>query len=169
MIDRLGLALAALHSLALVSVAAAADAPPLPQPDLFIGTLAVDGGHVVLTRCDLANTRYVLQDVERNGPVSQYAAGHGEPAYGEVLGSFSEHEGQYALSVTEIDNIVIGKSCHLMDIINEASQSPVADTTLADLDLASLVECRSDVATALKVRTWLGSKPNQTLELARLS
>ena len=129
------------------------------QADIFIGTLAVEGGHVVLTRCDLAETRYILHDTKRSGPVSRFAAAGGKPAYGEVVGSVSEAEGQYVLSVTAIDNMVVGKSCHLLDALDATEQTPPPDSTPISPDLSSLIECRSDVATALRVRNWLENDP----------
>ena len=58
---------------ALCALAAMATATPVLAQDLFIGTLDVRDDQVVLTRCDLAQNRYVLRDRpgEPEKPVAQ--------------------------------------------------------------------------------------------------
>lgn len=82
--------------------------------DIFIGTLAVEKGQVVLTRCDLAQNRYFLRDAKGSNAVAAYAR-DGRPAYGEVIGAYWEKNGHPALDVEAIDNLTPGQSCHLFD------------------------------------------------------
>lgn len=97
----------------------AADGPPL---DIFIGTLAVEKDDVVLTRCDLAQTRYVLHDAQGASAVAAYA-GDGRAAYGEVIAAYREEHGRPALDVSAIENVTPGKNCHLIDALSRLSRS----------------------------------------------
>ena len=116
---RLKLSLAALCALAALTTAA-----PVLAQDLFIGTLDVREDQVVLTRCDLAQNRYVLRD--RVGEVDKPVAQLRErlktlkaPVYVEVFGEYAEIEGEdgNALDVIGLENLTAGKSCHLIDAL----------------------------------------------------
>lgn len=109
---------------ALCASAAMAAATPVLAQDLFIGTLDVRKDQVVLTRCDLAQNRYVLRDRPDNAdkPVAQL---HERlktlkaPVYVEVFGEYAEIGGEYgnALDVIGLENLTAGKSCHLLDAL----------------------------------------------------
>jgi hypothetical protein len=109
---------------ALCGLAAMATAAPVLAQDLFIGTLDVRKDQVVLTRCDLAQNRYVLRD--RAGESEKPVARLRErlktlkaPVYVEVFGEYAEIEGEdgNALDVIGLENLTAGKSCHLMDAL----------------------------------------------------
>lgn len=85
------------------------DAPLL---DIFIGTLAVENGEVILTRCDLVENRYVLRDEKGGSAVGDYLK-RGTPGSAEIIGSYSEGKGRSILTVADIDNIKPGGNCHL--------------------------------------------------------
>ena len=101
--------------------------PPADANDIFIGTLSVEGGRVVLRRCDLAQNTYVLRDAEGMSAVA--AMRRREPAakgywYGEVIGEYAEIEGGDGLSVMSIENIEADRSCHLLDLFDDGSSMP---------------------------------------------
>jgi hypothetical protein len=109
---------------ALCGLAAMAAAAPVLAQDLFIGTLDVRKDQVVLTRCDLAQNRYVLRD--RTGEAEKPVARLRErlktlkaPVYVEVFGEYAEIEGEdgNALDVIGLENLTAGKSCHLTDAL----------------------------------------------------
>lgn len=107
--------------------------PALAAPttaDLFIGTLEKDGNAIVLRRCDLAETRYVLVDAPGARAMS-IVRGVTLPAYGEVIASYAELDGRSILSVERIDNLTPGKNCHLLDAINHLSGRPDGGPTRA--------------------------------------
>lgn len=111
--------LAALGALGLAATAA----PALAQ-DLFIGTVEVRKDQVVLTRCDLAQNRYVLRD--RDGEADKPVAKLRErlktlkaPVYAEVIGDYVEVQGEdgNGLDVIGLENVTAAKSCHLIDAL----------------------------------------------------
>ncbi len=89
----------------------------VPAQDIFIGTVAVENGLPVLTRCDLAETRYGLHDATGTSAVAAYTR-DGRPSYAEVIGSYAEVDGQPALDVSAIDHLTPGKNCHLRDTLD---------------------------------------------------
>lgn len=97
-------------------------APDRSMRDIFIGTLGREGSDIVLTRCDVSEHRYVLVDAPGAAPVAD-AARTALPAYGEVVGSYSERDGRAMLQVDRIDQLTPGKNCHLAAAIGQAGQS----------------------------------------------
>lgn len=117
----------ALAALCALTVTAAAAAPALAQ-DLFIGTVEVRQDQVVLTRCDLAQNRYVLRDrqVGGEGEADKPVARLRErlktlkaPVYAEVIGDYVEVQGEEGngLDVIGLENVTPAKSCHLLDAL----------------------------------------------------
>ncbi|HWW27840.1 MAG TPA: hypothetical protein VNZ85_18300 [Caulobacter sp.] len=109
---------------ALCVLAATAAAVPALAQDLFIGTVEVRQDQVVLTRCDLAQNRYVLRD--RQGGADKPVAKLRErlktlkaPVYAEVIGEYVEVQGEEGngLDVIGLENVKAGKSCHLIDAL----------------------------------------------------
>jgi len=112
-------ALGALSVLALAAVAA----PALAQ-DIYIGTVDIQKEQVILTRCDLAQNRYVLRD--RDGEADKPVAKLRErlktlkaPVYVEVIGDYVEvqDEDGNGLDVIGLENVTAAKSCHLIDAL----------------------------------------------------
>ena len=98
-------------------------APALAQ-DIYIGTVDVQKAQVILTRCDLAQNRYVLRD--RDGEADKPVAKLRErlktlkaPVYVEVIGDYVEVQGEdgNGLDVISLENVTAGKSCHLLDAL----------------------------------------------------
>jgi hypothetical protein len=93
--------------------------PPSYEPlDIFIGTIAIEQGGIILTRCDAARNRYLLRDGTGSDAIAQYRA-NGKPSYGEVVARYREEKGHPVLWVDSIDNLTPGRSCHLSDAINK--------------------------------------------------
>jgi hypothetical protein len=90
--------------------------------DMFIGTLTMEQGQPVLTRCDVGETRYRLHDAKNSSAVADFSKDP-RPAYGEVIAAYTEDEGRPALEVIAIDNLTPGKSCHLRDALDAAERS----------------------------------------------
>lgn len=106
----------------LLLLAAAIEPSAEPVRDIFIGTLAVEQGQPVLTRCDVGETRYRLHDAKGTAAVANFVK-DGRSAYGEVIASYAEEDGQHTLIVSAIDELTPGKSCHLLDALNDAENS----------------------------------------------
>jgi hypothetical protein len=109
---------------ALCGLALAATAAPALAQDLYIGTVDVQKDQVILTRCDLANNRYVLRD--RQGEADTPVAKLRErlktlkaPVYAEVIGDYVEVQGEdgNGLDVIALENVTAAKSCHLVDAL----------------------------------------------------
>ncbi|TCS10199.1 hypothetical protein [Caulobacter sp. BK020] len=109
---------------ALCALAATAAAAPAVAQDLFIGTVEVRQDQVVLTRCDVAQNRYVLRD--RQGEADKPVARLRErlktlkaPVYAEVIGDYVEIQDEEGagLDVIGLDNVTPAKSCHLLDAL----------------------------------------------------
>lgn len=109
---------------ALCALAAMATAAPALAQDIYIGTVDVQKNQVILTRCDLANNRYVLRD--REGEAEKPVARLREqlktlkaPVYVEVIGEYVEVQGEdgNGLDVIGLENVTAGKSCHLIDAL----------------------------------------------------
>lgn len=95
---------------------------PVLAQDLYIGTVDVQKDQVILTRCDLAQNRYVLRDAkdEPGKPVAELRERLKTlkaPIYVEVVGRFAEAGDDNALDVMALENIKAGKSCHLIDAL----------------------------------------------------
>lgn len=109
---------------ALLALAATAAAAPAVAQDLFIGTVEAREDQVILTRCDLAQNRYVLRD--RDGAAEKPVARLRErlrtlkaPVYAEVVGDYVEVQGEEpnGLDVIALETVTAGKSCHLLDAL----------------------------------------------------
>ncbi|WP_068077281.1 hypothetical protein [Novosphingobium lentum] len=100
----------------LMLAAGTANPADTPARDVFIGTLAIEDGQPILTRCDLAETRYRLHDAKGTAAVADFVKA-GRPAYGEVIAAYTETDGQPELEVAAIEQITPGKNCHLLDAV----------------------------------------------------
>ena len=89
--------------------------------DSFIGTLSVEQGDVILTRCNIGNARYLLRDAAGANAVARYRKG-GTPAYADVIARYSEKGSRNVLTVTDFADLTPGKSCHLVDALDGLSQ-----------------------------------------------
>lgn len=92
--------------------------------DIFIGTLSTDGKHAILKRCDLGQTEYLLMDrnTEQSAPLAKFMNDHGNEDgfwYAEVFGIYEAKDERHGLRVIDIQNLQIGKSCHLLDALKD--------------------------------------------------
>lgn len=112
--------------IAALVLATAAVAPAAVAMDLYIGTLSLREGEVVLERCDLARTRYALRDAEGAAAVDalrRAPAPAGGFWYGEVIGDYVENGDGHGLMVAAIEGLEPGRSCHLLDALDAASDA----------------------------------------------
>jgi hypothetical protein len=82
----------------LMAIAPSAASAEESRLDSFIGTLSIERGDVIFTRCDLGNSRYVLRDAAGAQAVARYRA-YGKPAYADVMASYSEEGSRNVLTV----------------------------------------------------------------------
>jgi len=90
--------------------------------DVYVGTLEYRQQRLVLRRCDLSQTVYLLRDVAPRpaGAVTRFTADHPERQghwYAEVIGTYKNERGRHALEVSDLQNVQAGKSCHLSDAL----------------------------------------------------
>ena len=137
--------------------------------DLFTGTLAVEQGQAIFTRCDAAENRYVLIDyrTDKERALTGYAAPVGEVF--DIIGTADDAGSVTTLMVREITARKSRPVCHLIDIdamFAPAEAQPI--DPLEKFDLAALLECRSDADSAARFRKWLALDP-KTLGSAGLN
>lgn len=114
------------NGLALAGVTLLVAAPAGAQ-DLYVGTVKVEGEHLVLTRCDLASNRYVLKDGAPEAPAAALRArlpSLKAPVQAEVFGEYEEDGDGNALRVLAIEGVEAGRSCHLLDALQDLDQPP---------------------------------------------
>lgn len=140
--------------------------------DLFTGTLTIEQGKSILTRCDAAENRYMLIDrrADRTRVLSEYAAPAGEVF--DVIGTADDAREATTLTVHGITKRTPRPICHMIDIeemFEPAKAQPV--DPLEKVDLVALIECRSDADTAARFRNWLDLSPKvlATAGLKRVS
>jgi hypothetical protein len=116
-----------------------------PIDDVFIGTLAMEKGEAILTRCDLASTRYVLRDAASSRAVAAYRK-TGVPGYVEVMGSVDDASGDLVLTVSAFAEQVPGRSCHLLDVMDAATPSAIDARGTVPMASAEGASVRQDLA-----------------------
>ncbi|MDR2219090.1 MAG: hypothetical protein LBE24_00730 [Methylobacillus sp.] len=93
--------------------------------DIYPGMVALEGDQLVMTRCDLAATRYVLVDGEGNTDslIKQLPAEIKDRNYHvivNVVAEYREQDGKHYLYVDSLPDIKVGKeSCLLIDLIDK--------------------------------------------------
>lgn len=128
--------------------------------DLFTGTLTVEQGEVILSRCDAAENHYRLIDLRRDKtrPLTSFAT----PVGGvfDVFGTAKDDGGSTTLTVSELSKRTPRPLCHLADIDAMFAEAAAPKVDPAEkFDLPALLECRSDHETAARFRAWLDSAP----------
>lgn len=89
--------------------------------DVWFGTFEVRGKSIYIKRCDIGQTLYKLEPLRNRrilDKVPMKAVKAGEPVSAAVVGSYKEskeNSDQHTLLVESINDIEIGKSCHLTD------------------------------------------------------
>lgn len=92
--------------------------------DIYIGTIEFKKNSVELHRCDLGGSRYVLLDPkdQKEGAIRQLKKMHSSETatlYGEVIGTYQEMGGKNQIVVRSIENLTLGKSCHLPGAVSD--------------------------------------------------
>lgn len=136
----------------LFGFAAAVMAPRTMANDLYIGTLSVQGDQVTLERCDLSRNTYLLVDAP--GSNALMTIRNRPPAakgfwYGEVIGEYTQVDGQHALSVVRIEDVQPNKSCHLTEVnVGVPAAQSAGDEIGADGDGQSVDEDEKSIPSA---------------------
>ena len=94
-----------------------ADAAPL---DIFIGMVIADGENLVLERCNIVRTRYRLLPAAGAGDPLAELRGKTGKVQAHVIASYRADGEAHILDVAAIDNVRLGKTCHLLDAIDES-------------------------------------------------
>ncbi|EXB49259.1 hypothetical protein [Acinetobacter sp. 1000160] len=94
---------------------------PKESMDIFMGTLTIQNNKAMLTRCDIAQNEYVLQDADwsKQKAVSDFlsnATKLKQPIYAEVIAAYKSEKDINILLVDSIENLTEAKSCHLADL-----------------------------------------------------
>jgi hypothetical protein len=151
-----------LTSFAALSVMITSSRGVASTDDLFTGTLSIEQGNAILTRCDAAANRYRLIDQRISKPRSllAYAIPQGDVV--DVIGTANDSSGVSTLAVTDITTQIPRPLCHLDEVeamFAEAAAQPVDPNET--FDIPALLECRSDIATAARFRNWLYLGPKR--------
>jgi hypothetical protein len=128
-----------------MALAAATPAAAQSQPDIFIGTLAREQGEVILTRCDLARTRYLLRDGDGSRAVAGFRAAPA-PAYAEVIGEYREEGGRPALKVAGFAAQDTRRSCHFSDLVALAGTNMTSGRDVEDQTVPGIAKGATDPA-----------------------
>lgn len=108
----------------LVALAALVSCAAASAQDIYIGTLELEKSTLVLRRCDITEQRYELVDPPgaKDGVVlrQRKSLKSGKPpVYAEVIGVYDEAAGRSRLVVRSFANVTHGKSCHLIDAVDD--------------------------------------------------
>lgn len=117
--------LAAIGLLLLGTVARAEEAATAPL-DIFIGMVVADGENLVLERCNLVRTRYRLLPAAGAGDPLAELRGKTGKIQAQVIASYRADGDAHILDVAAIDNVRLGKTCHLLDAIDESFEKAEA-------------------------------------------
>lgn len=132
-------------SVLLLSTAARAEEAATTPLDIFIGMVIADGENLVLERCNLVRTRYRLLPAAGAGDPLAELRGKTGKIQAQVIASYRADGDAHILDVAAIDNVRLGKTCHLLDAIDEsfekadarAAAGPEATVAAAEASEAS--------------------------------
>lgn len=115
-----------------------------PVRDIFIGTIAKEGSNLILERCDVGRTRYVLRAAEGGEQALAVLRQHKGLVQAELVASYRTEGGDHVLYVASVDNVQAGKTCHLTDAIDAlAAQAPKDDLPPVAALLEKAAQARS--------------------------
>jgi len=113
-------------SIAFAVLMLASSSMALAMVDLYQGTVALVAGRLVLTRCDAAQNQYVL--VAKNGKkdplLTQLPSAiqdKNQKISVNVWAEDKEKSGENYLYVSKLSDIIVRKSCHLFDVLEESA------------------------------------------------
>ena len=136
--------LPAIGLLLLSTLARAEEAATAPL-DIFIGMVIADGENLALERCNLSRTRYRLLPAAGAGDPLAELRGKTGKIQAQVIASYRADGDAHILDVVALENVRVGKTCHLLDAIDEsfdkaeasAEASPEAAAAAAEVGEAS--------------------------------
>lgn len=99
-----------------------ASAKTEPVRDIFIGMIVEQQGQLILERCNVGSTRYVLHNaVDAGDPLGDlWVLRQGNPQLqAELIASYREDGDGHILDVSAVGETLTGKSCHLMDAVDQ--------------------------------------------------
>ena len=88
--------------------------------DIFIGSIEMRGKELILKRCDLGGSIYLLKPspkAKENLILKLKKSKLSKDNETTLLAHYVEINGQYGLEVFKIDEIIKNRSCHLMDVL----------------------------------------------------
>jgi hypothetical protein len=94
--------------------------------DIFTGMIIAEGETLNLERCNLGQTRYILQAAEEAGDPLGELRGKTGLVQAEVIARYREAAGAHVLDVLSVKRVVTGESCHLADAIEALLRSDEA-------------------------------------------
>lgn len=152
---------------------AACRAAAAPTDDQFTGTLSIEQGRPVLTRCDAVGNRYRLVDrrADTSRPLSAFVTPRDDvfDVIGTAAATADEQGDVTTLTVEDISARNPRPMCHLDEVdAMFAADAPQRVEPAERFDVVALLECRSEVATADRFRSWLMLDP-ATLAAAGLT
>ncbi len=112
--------------LLLLSTAVQAEKAATNPLDIFIGMVIADGENLVLERCNLVRTRYRLLPAAGAGDPLAELRGKTGKIQAQVIASYRADGDAHILDVAAIDNVRLGKTCQLLDAIDESFEQAEA-------------------------------------------
>lgn len=107
-------------ALALFLPAFQVEAQETAPVDVFIGMVTSIGNELVLERCDLGRTRYLLRAAQGVADPFVPLLGNDGEVQAHVFARYRAEGETHVLDVTSIDIVRSGKTCHLLDAVDEA-------------------------------------------------
>ncbi len=98
-----------------------------PVNDIFIGMVVEEKGQLILARCNLGSTRYMLYNaVGADDPVQklQTLLSGNKKVQVELIASYRSNGETHILDVSAILDSKTGNTCNLIDALNEMTDAP---------------------------------------------
>lgn len=126
--------------LLMLPAAIRAKEPEAVPLDLFIGMVLTDGQDLVLERCNLGRTRYRLLPAAGAGDPLAELRGKTGKIQAQVIASYRADGDAHILDVAALENVRVGKTCHLLDAIDESFEKAEAPAEAGPEAVAAAAE-----------------------------
>lgn len=126
--------------LLMLPAAIRAEEPEAVPLDLFIGMVLTDGQDLVLERCNLGRTRYRLLSAAGAGDPLAELRGKTGKIQAQVIASYRADGDAHILDVAALENVRVGKTCHLLDAIDESFEKAEAPAEAGPEAVAAAAE-----------------------------
>lgn len=126
--------------LLMLPAAIRAEEPEAVPLDLFIGMVLTDGQDLVLERCNLGRTRYRLLPAAGAGDPLAELRGKTGKIQAQVIASYRADGDAHILDVAALENVRVGKTCHLLDAIDESFEKAEAPAEAGPEAVAAAAE-----------------------------